>query len=227
RPREPLAPGRGYVLLVSGGPGAATDVSGNPLATDAAFAFRTGSDDRPPRLVAIRPDPALALPPDAPFELRFDEPLDQDRGDLGRVRLLGPRGGVALDRLVLAPDGTRIALAALDLLEVSTTYTLSLAAGHAGLRDRAGNPLPEDPSIVFTTTPDPTPPRLQVWPYHGAGQVPVGAHVSAYAAEPLDPSTVHAGTVQVFDAHGVEVRGRVALAHADRWIVFEPDAPWV
>src|SRR5690606_35281340 len=53
------------------------------------------------------------------------------------------------------------------------------------------------------------------------------AHVSAYAAEPLDPSTVHAGTVQVFDAHGVEVRGRVALAHADRWIVFEPDAPWV
>jgi hypothetical protein len=225
-PRQPLSVGRTHYVLVLGGPGGVTDVSGNPLQTTLVFSFATGSDSAPPRVASTNPtNGARGVSASTRVMVAFDEPVDAARVDSTTVRLSAPSGSVAVTTEL---DGNNRTLRVTPNapLPVGSTFTLTLQGGQDGIRDLAGNPLAQSEVLTFSTTEDAAPPRLLLWPVHGATSVPTGVRVAAMADGPLDPLSVDDNTVFVTDDLGRNVPGTVTLSRGDRVIRFTPSQPW-
>lgn len=226
-PADDLIPGRSYTLTLATGPGAITDLSGNPLAIPATLSFQIGSDFQAPQILAAIPaNAATRISPNVQLLVSFSEALAPDSVDSERVFLTGPDGLIA-SSLTLENSGQQLALVPDANLETSVRYELTLRGGYSGLRDAAGNPLASDSVLSFITSDDATTPFLQVWPRDGETNAPSGVHLSILSNEALDPGTVDASLVYVEDEWGNPVSGQLSLQRTDRLIRFVPDAPWL
>lgn len=224
-PQTALQPDRSYTLAFVVGPAAATDVSGNGLASTQALSFRTGSDAVAPTLTGSHPAPGEArVSPNVVPTATFAEALDPAFVNAARVRLT--QGGATVSTVVeLVESGTRIRITPVTPLPTSTEHTLTLQGGAEGLRDLAGNPLAQDLSWTFTTSGDATAPRLILLPADGANAVPNGARMVAVFEDPLDPASIGPATMQVLDSQDQPIAGTIALERSDRVLTFTPSQP--
>ncbi|MHC5062772.1 MAG: Ig-like domain-containing domain, partial [Planctomycetota bacterium] len=226
-PYDELVVDRGYTISLASGPGAITDLSGNPLATPSIFNFQVGNDLQAPQLLAASPaDAATRVSPNVQVVLSFSEALDPATVNEGSVELTGPEGSVtgsislqaANQQIAIVPDGN---------LSPGTRYEVVVRGTHEGLRDLAGNPFLFDQTLSFTTSDDASTPSLQVWPRNGETTAPIGVHLSILSSEALDPGTVHSGLVYVKDEWGTDIAGDLSLSRSDRLIRFVPTSPWL
>ncbi|GAB4156342.1 MAG: hypothetical protein Fur0037_24670 [Planctomycetota bacterium] len=221
-----LRPGRRYTIAFLLGIAAAADVSGNPLESTLALVFTTGSDSAPPSLVSSLPSQGQApVSVNAVAELTFDEPLDPAFVDSQRVQLL--RDGTPLPAVVELDSGERaVRLTPILPLPVASTLRLRALGGHDGLRDKAGNPLPEDIVIRFTTAGDSSVPGFAIQPPDGSVSTPLGAAISIVFDAPMDPASLSPSSVAVADSSGRLVDGTLRLLQGDRVARFVPANPW-
>ena len=226
---EPIAAlqqNRRYTVGFLLGPAAACDVSGNTLNTTAAMVFTTGSDQTPPGLDHAQPangEGRVSI--NAVPELTFTEPLDSAWVDESTVVLLqdGDETAVVVEPVL---GGTAIRVTPVLPLQPAASCHLRVLGGHSGVRDLAGIPLAQDIDVAFTTADDATAPELLMQPPDGAVGVPSGAAAVVLFAQPMDPTTVSADTVQVLDANGSPVDGAVTLTRGNRVARFTPTASW-
>lgn len=214
-PGRPLLTGRSYWVQVFGGPGAPTDLSGNPLPTSHVLPFVVGSDQTPPTLQRTAPrDGSADIATSERIVLAWDEPVAVDAAD---VTLRSPQGPVAVDVDVSAEHVT---VTPRETLRASTLYTLVVAR----VLDLAGNRGASAATTFATATPG-TSSRLRIVPNDGVGSVPTGAHVSVVADARLVAATVRDGSVELLDRDGYAVDGELAVDQGNRVIRFAPASP--
>ncbi len=225
-PTSPFRKGAVMRLTVAGGVGAVTDVSGNPLTSGSLVQWTVGSDDVPPNLVSSVPTAdssrvSLNVRP----RVAFDEVLDQGAVSAATVSLRDSRGAVSAT-VALVASNTTVEITPSAALRKNTNYTVHLRGGPTGLRDPAGNVLPQDLGLPFRTADDSSLPELILLPADGNAAVPTSTHISAVFDSVLDPSTVSGTTLRVATRSGTPVAGTVSVLRGNRAVRFVPRDPW-
>lgn len=220
-PTQPLASNRGYVLafLVSGA--AVTDVSGNALTATTPLSFRTGADAVPLQVQSSVPaTQSTRVSVNAEPTIVFAEDLDPVWATDGNVVLecLGETVPAVLSR----PAANTVVLTPVLPLDPSSTYTVWLRGGHSGLRDRAGNVMPSDLQLVFSTADDATIPTAMLQPSDGASGLATSMHASLVFSSRLDPATVTSTNFELRTDSGVAVPTTIDLVASDRVVVLTP-----
>ncbi|MCA8950585.1 MAG: Ig-like domain-containing protein [Planctomycetes bacterium] len=220
-PRVLLQPNRTYTLAFLLGGAGATDVSGNTLSATQALQFTTGTDTVPPAVTASTPTPGeTRVSLNAILEVTFDGDLDDDWVNAATVRLTSAGEELASVVELAAPNVVRV----VPVLELPTgaDCTLTLQGGHEGLHDLAGNVMPADTEVSFSTAADSSLPRALMMPPDGATGVPVGAHVSIVFDAPMDPSTMTSSTIEVLDDTYHPIGGDLEILGQNRIARFTP-----
>jgi len=153
-PLVPLAAGFLYTVAVSAG---AEDVHGNSLAEPLRFQFRTGTDDRRPRVVRLLPvDGAVVGSPRERIVIEFSEPMDAGSLYAGFSLFPPVPGG-----FVWTAGGQEVTFLPLADYGPGSEYAITL---RASIADRSGNtlaeelsshfraPAPEDPEVAGVAT---------------------------------------------------------------------------
>ncbi len=225
RPTVPLQPNREYTLAFLLGGAAATDVTGNGLNATQALVFTTGTDNTAP--VPTTSTPAQGetrVSANAIVVFTFDEALDAAWVNTDTVRMTA--GSEELVAVVELPTPTTVRITPVLSLPTDTTCVVTLSGGHAGLRDLAGNVLAADHTVSFTTSSSSELPRAMLMPPDGANGVPRGAHVTVVFDAAMDPATITASTVQVFDNAWNEIDGSLSVGGGNRTVTFTPADPF-
>ncbi len=221
-PQTLLAENRQYTLAFLLGGAAATDVSGNGLAATQALVFTTGTDASPPTLATSDPvGGQTRVSHNATPSLTFAEALDAAWIDEDTVTLTvdGAPWAAVVD---LAGAGRTVRVTPVLALPVRAVCTVAVRGGHEGARDLAGNVLPADVAVTFTTSDDAALPRVMLQPGDGSTQVSTSARVSLVFDAPVDPSTVDATTIQVTDDAAQPIAGTLELRVGNRVVLFTP-----
>ncbi|MEM7205275.1 MAG: Ig-like domain-containing protein [Planctomycetota bacterium] len=225
-PHAPLSPSALYRVQLDAGASAITDRSGNPLATAQTYSFTTGTDSTAPRLRESTPQPdAVRVTRRVRPEVQLDEPIDPLRVTTATV-VLAADEGAAPTYTVETVGSDRVRVLPSEPLAPGAGYTLTVRSGLDGLRDTAGNPLGADIVVRFRTAADDTLPDVFLLPFHGQLAVPTNATAVAVFDSPIDPATVHDGTVKVVDGIGGRVAGTLTVTHSQRAIRFVPRVAW-
>ncbi|MEQ1632804.1 MAG: Ig-like domain-containing protein, partial [Planctomycetota bacterium] len=221
RPNQPLSSGRTYLLafLISGA--AVTDVSGNPLSSTQPLSFVTSSDAIAPQLTTADPaNLATRTSLNAEPRVTFAESLDPAFVTTDTVQLL--QNGDVVPVVLSRPDAQSVLLSPVLPLLPATSYTVRLASGHDGLRDLAGNVMPQDLHVVFATAEDATLPTASMQPSDGAVGLPPSMHASIVFNSKLDPTTVSDSTCELRTDAGQSVPCIVELTSNDRVVTVTP-----
>lgn len=225
RPGSALQPGRRYTLAFLVGEAGATDVSGNVLAATQALSFTTGSDAAPPVLASSVPSAGQSrVSTNCIVELHYDEALDDQWISEATAQLVVD--GQDWVAVVEHPTADTIRLTPVPMLPTDAACTVTLTGGHAGVRDLAGNPLPGDFGLSFTTSSDPTLPHVMLQPSDGASDIATNVHVSVVFDAPMDPTTLRADTVLVTDDSGQPLAGSLVAGQGNRVATFTPATPF-
>lgn len=220
-PNTALQQNRRYTVAFLVGEAAATDVSGNVLATTQALSFTTGSDATPPAVATSTPQAGQPqVSTNGVVELRFTEALDGDWIGEATARLAVD--GEAWTVVVEHPAPDTIRLVPVPLLPASATCTATVTGGHEGVRDLAGNVLAEDFVLSFTTTDDAGLPHVILQPADGATDIATNTHVSIVFDAPMAPATLTADTIVVTDDNLQPLAGTLALSGGNRVVTFTP-----
>lgn len=221
QPLWPLQPQRRYILTFLLGAAAVTDVSGNSLNDTQSLSFTTGDDAEAP--VLLRSDPmagATRVSGNAVITLEFAEALDPSWIDQRLASM--EAGDEEVVVVVEQPLPHVLQLTPVAQLPPDRQCRVRVRGGHEGLRDLAGNVLGEDLEFGFTTSSDGQMPHVQMLPAHGAQGVPRGSCVSLVFATAMDPTTLHAGTIEVCDDGWQPLPGTLEIRGGNRAVHFHP-----
>jgi predicted small lipoprotein YifL/methionine-rich copper-binding protein CopC len=173
-----------YTATVSAG---VRDLAGNAMPSDYFWSFMTGTapDTLPPGVTATTPATGAAgVAVNIAPSVTFSEPVDQTT-----IAFTLSAGGAAIP-CTMSYSGTT----AIFTPSVSLTYgTLYTATVSAGVRDLAGNAMPNDYVWNFTTgaAPDTLPPSVTATtPAPGATGVAVTIAPGVTFSEPVDQGTI-------------------------------------
>lgn len=222
-PQAELVANRQYTLAFLLGGAAATDVSGNGLAATTALVFTTGTDSQAPQHVGSEPaNASTRVSYNAVPKLTFDEALDPAWIDDETVTMTvdGAPWAVVVD--LPAADTVRVT-PVLDL-PVNATAVITVAGGHAGARDLAGNVLATDATLAFTTSADATLPRVMLQPGDGTTQVSRSAGMSLVFDAPMDPSTLDTAHLLFTDDFETPLAGTLTVTADNRVVTFTLNA---
>jgi len=205
-PTSQLAYGMNYTIFVMGGTGGVRDLAGNTMAQNntATFSTEVGDlkDNVAPDVASFSPgNGASNVNPNAPIQITFTEPLNAATVRWNNVYLLID-GTRLVDTTLTYDAATRTAtLVPAEPLAPSTSYTIFLRGGSAGVRDLFNNALEGNRQAVFTTSgaSDTTAPTITGVSPSGTN-VGLNAPVSIHFSEPLNPSSVNGTTVQLRNA---------------------------
>ena len=212
-PQNVLAYGTQYTATVSAG---LRDLAGNAMTADHGWTFTTGiaPDTTPPSVTATTPAAGgVNVDVNTAPRVTFSEAVDELTI---AFTLIG--GGVTVPCTMSYSDMT----ATFTLSSVLTYNTLYTAAVSAGVKDLAGNPMPNKYfwSFMTGTAPDTTPPSvLATSPGNGAISVLPNAAISVTFSEPVDQASIAFG----LRAGGVPVAG--SLNYSGTTAVFTPSNP--
>jgi predicted small lipoprotein YifL len=149
--------------------------------------FNTGTvpDTMPPTIVATTPKNGdTGVMPNAALSVTFSEPVDQQT-----ISFLLSTGSATIP-CMMSYYGTTAIFTPLSILASNTTYTATVSAG---VKDLAGNAMPDDYSWGFVTSasPDITPPAvIATTPLAGATDVAINIAPSITFSEPVDQKTI-------------------------------------
>jgi hypothetical protein len=224
RPLVTLQTNRRYSLTFLLGGAAATDVSGNPLVGTQSRTFTTGTDAEAPTLASSVPAAGDAgVPGHATLSVRFAEPIDSNTVDDSTVRLT--IGGEAWPGVVDLATADTVRFTPLSVLPPGRDGELRIESGQDGVRDRAGNALPDDLAIPFRTSSDTGNPTTLLLPGDDATNVPLDARIVVVFDAVMAPATLSAATILFTDDVGTPLPGQLAVLAGDRAVAFVPTAP--
>jgi predicted small lipoprotein YifL len=183
-PLSILASNTTYTATVSAG---VKDLAGNAMPHDYSWGFKTSDapDITPPAVIATAPragatDVAINIAP----SVTFSEPVDQQT-----ISFLLSTGSTTIP-CTMSYSGTTAIFTPLATLAYSTLYTATVSAG---VKDLAGNAMPNSYiwSFVTSAAPDITPPVvIATTPLAGANDVAINIAPSVTFSEPVDQKTI-------------------------------------
>jgi len=189
---------------------AATDLAGNPLASDYVWSFTTGAapdTTRPTVTLTVPANAATGVTINSSVSATFSEAMDPLT--IATTTFTLRQGATAISGTVIYTGVTAIFTPASNLA-FSTTYTATITTG---AEDLAGNALAADYVWSFTTgaAPDVTPPTVILTvPADAATGVAINSAVTATFSESMDPLTI---TTTTFTLEGATaVSGTVTYA---------------
>ena len=183
-PASTLNPTTLYIVTVDA---RVQDRSGISVGAPYTCSFITGEvpDTIPPNIVATTPqngDSGVML--NAALSISFSEPVDQQT-----ISFSLSSGSVTIP-CTMNYSGTTAIFTPLTILASSALYTATVSAG---VKDLAGNAMPNNYiwSFVTSAAPDITPPVITATsPAAGATGVPINVAPSATFSEPVDQQTI-------------------------------------
>jgi hypothetical protein len=222
-PNAPLHANRRYTLAFLLGGAAATDVSGNVLEGTQARTFTTGADATPPAIATSMPGAGeTRVPGSVVATVTFDEDLDPAWVGTDTVSLLV--AGAPWTALVERPTPRVVRVTPVLTLPTNAVCTLLLRGGQDGLHDLAGNVLPADTTIAFTTSADAGTPGVMVLPADGAAGIARNVRVAIVFDAPMDPVTLTSSTLAVTDDLGTPLPGALTIDASGRAAHFTPSS---
>ncbi|MGH9348402.1 MAG: Ig-like domain-containing protein [Vicinamibacterales bacterium] len=202
-PSAPLATNTAYIVTLGG----LRDVTGNTM-TPAVAGFTTGGDGTADAIAPIvtnvtPPHGAVGVGVTAPIVITVSEPIRAGAVHDGSVPVFALVGGTTFVQIAASYEvdatSTQITVTPVAPYPGSTSIWVNINNDGA-IADAAGNPLAFT-QVVFTTeaASDVTAPTVtSVTPLDGATSVGLNATVVLTFSEPLNPASVHGGTVVLF-----------------------------
>ena len=189
----------------------ATDLAGNPMASDYVWTFTTGvapDTDAPTVILTDPADAAIDVPVNKKIAATFSEAMDPLTITTATFTL--DQGTTPVSGTVTYA-GVTATFSPASALAPNTTYT---AAVLMEATDLAGNPMASDYVWTFTTgsAPDTGAPTVILTdPVDGAAGVPVNKKITATFSEAMDPLTITTSTFTLDDGT-TPVTGAVAYS---------------
>lgn len=216
-PASGLAPDKRYTATIVTG---IKDRSNNPLTTDFAWCFVTGSgtDNSAPVMRSTVPDhQATGVATHGKLSITFNEALDTASLNPASFSLTGPGASVNPGRVVYR-DKTAVFMPDYPLA-ANTAYIVTVS----GVGDLAGNAVAGNIAWNFTTGSgaDSTPPVV-AWkaPEDNATGVPISQAITVGFNEPMDPTTLSTASFMLTDEANAPVIGNVTYDPANRTATF-------
>lgn len=187
-PTAGFLPNRRYTATVITG---IRDPAGNPLTTDFAWCFTTGTapDSTAPSVTATLPgNGATAVATNRKLSASFSEEMNSQTLTPVSFRVTGP-GNVAVPGAV-SYFGRTAVFTPTQVFANNTTYTATIGTG---TQDLAGNGAAANVSWTFTsgTTADVTLPLVSSTnPANSQTGVAISSTISVVFSEPMDPTTI-------------------------------------
>ena len=163
---------------------------------DLVFQESVGPDTTPPTISSVSPSAGAAeVSPNTRVSVVFNELMDATTINSGTVVLRDDANTVV--PATVSYNTFTAELTPADSLNFSTTYTVTVVGGPAGVTDLAGNPLGADYQRTFTTgTPDATPPAVvYIDPRNDQTDISLNAEFFVRFSEPVNPSTITGSNV--------------------------------
>lgn len=223
-PNTQLLVGRQYYLYLTS---AIEDLFGNKLSNTIKY-FTTGfeADTQPPSIMFTTvADGQTAVPLNARFSVKFDEPIDP--ASISEISLLDSVGTPLFATRSLSSNRMFATLVPASPLQENSDYQLSVGA----VRDMGGNLLPSLETFSFTSgdandTDAGSLVRRSV--PNGVTNVPTNAEFIVDFSEPIDPARVQLGTnsLRLYDtATGLTVPSSFTLSEDRMSITLRPRDP--
>jgi hypothetical protein len=224
-PTANLASGRNYTATVRSGPTGVKDLSGNPMAADFVWFFKTsGTDSTPPSVTAFTPaDGATGVATSTTVTATFAEAMNASTITSSTFTLTGPEGAVPTT-VAYDPATRRATLTPAAQLATATTYVARVVGGASGVKDLAGLALAADVTWSFTTGgQDSTPPTVvSTTPTNGATDVSRTTTVTATFSEAMDGATIDGARFRLAGPGGAQVPASVAYNATTRVATLTP-----
>ena len=193
QPTVALKPSTGYTVTVKGGAGGATDLAGNPLATDFVINWTTGAaaDTVAPAVTGtLHANGATNVVLNTKVGATFSEGIDPQTLTASNFTLT--TSGVQIPGTIQY-TGVSAVFVPTSQLAPSSLYTVTVKGGIGGVTDLAGNPLAQDFVIRWTTgaSSDTIAPMVLATNYaNGSVDVALNTKVGITFSEGMDPLTV-------------------------------------
>ena len=165
-PVNPLATSATYTIVVKGGSAGVKDVAGNALASDATSSFTTVADTTSPTVTVFAPaGGATNVATGTTATVTFSKSLNPSTVSSSTVFLVDASNTVVPTTVGYNSATNTVTLSPTSPLANSTTYTIVVKGGSAGIKDVAGNALASDATSSFTTVAVVVPPSsFSLWP---------------------------------------------------------------
>ena len=223
KPSESLSAFTTYTLQVQG----VRDEAGNPMSGVFESRFTTGEfiDDVSPTVSSTSiGNGQTAVPVNAPYTVRFDEPMDPATLDDTSFSVRDNTTFQNLPGMIqIDADGMTVSFVPDQPLPIGRNFSVSLDASR--IADTSGNLLTGRRFFSFTTgfETDTAPPvMLGVSPVDGAANVPLNTSIQVLFSEPLN--LVDIQNAVRLQAAGSNVPGSIALSDGNRRMTFTPAA---
>jgi hypothetical protein len=205
---------------------AATDSTGDPLAANYVWSFRTAPAPTLPTVIATNPaNGATAVPINQALSATFSEAMNPALIN-ATTFTLKPAGGAAATGVVtyVAAGSVATFTPVADLL-AGTVYTATITTG---AQDLSGNALAANYVWTFTTaaaanTTKPT--VVSTIPANTATGVPLNQVLSATFSEAMNAATINSATFLLTGPGATAVAGQVVYATVGSTATFTPNLP--
>jgi len=200
----------------------ATDTTGDPLAANYVWSFKTAPAPVAPMVIATVPvNLATAVPINQALSATFNGAMNPATINAATFTLTGP-GTTPVTGVVayIAAGSTATFTPAANLLP-NTVYTATITTGAQNL---AGTGLAANYVWTFTTGSAlaVAPTVISTIPLNGATAVPINQSVSATFSVPMNPATINSTTFSLTGPGTTPVAGLVAYAAIGNTLTFMP-----
>ena len=218
-PRERLEPNTVYTVTVRGGENGVYDIGRQGLATDYAWSFRTAPLDQPLTVTRIVPAPGSKdVETDIDIIFYLDDAVDVT-SLTDKILVRDKQGRTTGGTATVGPEPGRIVFTPEQHLLHRNKYEVVLKGGANGARTDFGRALAKDVKLRFETAYQKSSPRIaETSPAAGEEETELGRPLIATFDRHLDPATVNAETVKLFDAIDRQVVADVAYDDETRQV---------
>jgi hypothetical protein len=220
-PTSVLAFNTVYTATITTG---ATDTTGDPLAANYVWLFRTVPASAAPTVIATVPaNLATNVPINQALSATFSVAMTPATINTTTFTLTGPGSTPVTGVVTYVAAGSTATFTPAANLAVNTLYTATITTGAQNL---AGTGLASNYVWTFTTgTSLATPPTVtSTIPATGATNVPANQAVSATFSVPMNPATINSTTFSLTGPGTTPVAGLVAYAAIGNTLTFTPTA---
>ena len=204
---------------------AAQDTTGNPIAANYSWTFRTVPAPTPPTVTATTPtNGATAVPVNQAISAAFSTAMSP--ATLSSTSFTVQAGGVAVAGVVAyVPAGSVATFTPAAALAANTVYTATITTGAQNL---TGTALASNYVWTFTTATAPNTTRptvLATVPLNAATAVPTAQIISATFSSPMNPASIDSATFLLTGPGATTVVGQVAYSSIGNTATYTPTSP--
>jgi hypothetical protein len=202
----------------------ATDTTGDPLAANYVWSFKTAPATAVPVVIATVPaNLATAVPINQALSATFNVAMNPATINATTFTLTGPGTTAVTGVVAYVAAGSTATFTPAANLAPNTVYTATITTGAQNL---AGTGLAANYVWTFTTGTAlaVAPTVISTIPLTGATNVPINQEVSATFSVPMNPATINSTTFTLTGPGTTPVAGLVAYAAIGNTLTFMPTA---